>query len=98
LPNIVVTISLDTERDRDILRWLKRQQNRSAAVRQAIRHSLCNGVTIGDLYETLQEIKRDLRTRILAAPETQAQEDDWPSEDAGAAAALSKLGEIGSRE
>ena len=35
-----VPVVMDTERDADLLRWLDQQENRSAAVREALRQAL----------------------------------------------------------
>ncbi|MBN1660993.1 MAG: hypothetical protein JXA93_21530 [Anaerolineae bacterium] len=53
-----VTFVVDTERDRDILRWLGMQDNKSASIREAIRAHLGRGaVTLSDVYEAIQELK-----------------------------------------
>lgn len=36
-------VTLDKESDADIIRWLGAQQNRSVAVRQALREVIANG-------------------------------------------------------
>lgn len=53
---VIVNISLDPEHDRDVLRWLGKQPNKSAAVREAIRSYMAKeeGVTLADV---LAEIK-----------------------------------------
>lgn len=54
-----VTFVVDTERDRDILRWLGNQGNKSAAIRKAIRaHLGRSGITLADVYEAIQDLKR----------------------------------------
>ena len=54
-----ITFVLDTERDRDILRWLQGQENKSAAIREAIRACLAQGdITLVDIYEAVQDLKR----------------------------------------
>jgi hypothetical protein len=54
-----ITFVVDTERDRDILRWLSSQNNKSAAIREAIRTHLGRaGITLSDVYEAIQELKR----------------------------------------
>jgi hypothetical protein len=54
-----ITFVVDTERDRDILRWLGNQDNKSAAIREAIRLQLGRGgITLTDVYEAIQDLKR----------------------------------------
>ena len=54
-----ITFVLDTERDRDILRWLEGQANKSAAIREAIRANLGRGdITLAHIYEAIQDLKR----------------------------------------
>jgi hypothetical protein len=70
-----ITFVLDTERDRDILRWLERQGNKSAAIREAIRASLGHGdITLAHVYEAILDLKRcswvsgtDVRVHTSAA-------------------------------
>ncbi len=54
-----IAFALDTERDRDVIHWLDAQPNKSAAVREAIRAQMKKGgVTLGDIYEAIMELKR----------------------------------------
>jgi hypothetical protein len=54
-----ITFVLDTVRDRDILHWLEGQENKSAAIREAIRaHLGRSGITLADVYEAIQDLKR----------------------------------------
>ena len=54
-----VTFVLDTDRDRDIVHWLEGQDNKSAAIREAIRaHLGRSGITLADVYEAIQDLKR----------------------------------------
>jgi len=54
-----ITFVLDTVRDRDILHWLEGQENKSAAIRAAIRaHLGRGGITLTDVYEAIQDLKR----------------------------------------
>jgi len=48
---VIINFSLDPEHDKDILRWLGKQPNRSAAVRDAIRSFMAEaeGVTLADV-------------------------------------------------
>jgi hypothetical protein len=90
-------ISLDTEADKDILRWLERQENKSAAIRAAIReHIGRNGVTLGDVYRAVKELERKLEagTVVLAGGAGEPESDSWDEPD-DAAAALDALAELG---
>jgi hypothetical protein len=82
------SFTLDTEGDRDILRWLERQDNRSAAIREAIRASVAGGVTLGDVYRAIKELERKVRAGIVVTSE----EHTDASEDPTLAAALERLG------
>lgn len=56
----VITFVLDTARDRDVIRWLETQENKSAAIRAAIRGHLSRSeITLNDVYEAIQDLKRD---------------------------------------
>jgi len=91
-----VSLSLDTEADKDILRWLDRQENRSAAIREAIRgHLGRNGVTLGDVYRAVKELERKIETGavVVAQGGDPLAGDDWdePLEAAAALDALARL-------
>ena len=84
-----VTFVLDDRRDRDILRWLDQQDNKSAAIREAIRGQIGrSGVTLGDVYEAIQ----DLRRQGLAVAGQGRQADVQADEPPDLAAALDRLG------
>ena len=73
-----ITFSVDTEDDRDLIRWIEGQGNRSDAIRSAIRAFVTNNVTLGDVYQEIADIKRLVRSAALVA----AQEDgDGPEPD-----------------
>jgi len=89
-----VTLSLDTETDKDILRWLDHQENRSAAIREAIRDHLGRGgVTLGDVYQAVKELERKLQTGAVVGCGVQEQAEDWDVPP-DVAAALDALGEM----
>lgn len=90
---ITVTISLDSEDDRDLLAWLGRQENRSLAVREALRAHLAGGVTLGDVYQALRDLERKLRAGGRLAVETTGP-DTTADEPPEAAAALEALGRL----
>jgi hypothetical protein len=90
-------ISLDTEADKDILRWLERQENKSAAIRAAIReHIGRNGITLGDVYRAVKDLERKLEIGavVIAGGAGEPEGDLWDEPD-DAAAALDALAELG---
>ena len=85
-----VTFVVDSERDRDILRWLGGQDNKSAAIRQAIRGHLGRGsITLTDVYEAIQDLKRG---SWAPGPEAPPQATAARGEPPDVAAALDSLG------
>jgi hypothetical protein len=95
MSKITKTVSFDTETDRDILRWLDQQENRSAAVREAIRaHIERGGVTISDVYQIVKRLERKIEAGAVAIRAETAENDAW-NEDPDLAAALAGLGKIG---
>jgi len=90
-----ISFSLDTEADKDILRWLDRQENRSAAIREAIRdHIGRGGVTLGDVYQVVKEIERKIKAgAVVVAGGVSPADDDW-DEPPEAAAALDALADL----
>ena len=85
-----ITFVVDRERDRDILRWLEEQENKSAAIRAAIRaHLGRSGITLADVYEAIQDLKRGA---WLAVPNAQAPAEVDNDEPPDVAAALDSLG------
>ncbi len=85
-----VTFVVDSERDRDILRWLGSQDNKSVAIREAIRERLGRGdITLAVVYEAIQDLKRgDWTPASDAQPHILADSDEPPD----LAAALDSLG------
>ena len=78
-----------------MLRWLERQSNRSAAVREVLRAHLSSGgdVTLGDVYRAVQDLRRDVQSRTFAAGPG-CGEMVTVEEPAEAAAALDQLGKF----
>jgi hypothetical protein len=65
MPKTTEAFSLDTERDADILDWLEEQDNKSAAIRAAIRASwLSSSITLADILNEIGEVKRMLRAGV----------------------------------
>ena len=97
-----VTFSLDDERERDkeILDWLDRQPNRSAVIRDAV-WAVMHGqdrpagphddVTLADIHQLVQEIKRDLERGAFGARAGQSEPVAEPDEAAAALDSLAAL-------
>ncbi|MBN1135363.1 MAG: hypothetical protein JXM73_02195 [Anaerolineae bacterium] len=92
------SFSLDTEADRDILRWLGRQENRSKAIRDALReHIGGGGVTLGDVYQVVKGLEQKLEAGTAlayTAPAPRAEMEAGWDEPADVAATLDALGEL----
>jgi hypothetical protein len=86
-----ITFVVDTDRDRDIVRWLEDQDNKSAAIREAIRTQLGDGldITLTDIYEAIQDLKHGgLVRETESTPRSQVELMEPPD----VAAALDGLG------
>jgi hypothetical protein len=85
-----ITFVLDTVRDRDVFHWLEGQENKSAAIREAIRANLARGtVTLADVYQAVL----DLQNRSWApVSDAQANSTAHGEEPPDVAAALDSLG------
>jgi hypothetical protein len=71
-----VGFSCDVERDADILAWLERQENKSAAIREAIRSSwLQSGVSLADVLNEIGEVKRMLRSGAIRVESDDGQDE-----------------------
>jgi hypothetical protein len=89
----VVSFTLDSEGDRDLVAWLARQENRSAAIRAAIRDHLDRGgVTLGDVYQAVRALERKIEAGGVVVTD-RASGSDWeePPEAAAALDALAAL-------
>lgn len=61
MTKITVGFTLDTEKDKRIVRWLEglEKGQKSKAIREALHASLGKGsVSLGDIYQAIQELKR----------------------------------------
>jgi hypothetical protein len=98
MPKLTISFSLDSEVDKDILRWLKAlpKRQRSARIRDAIRDHLGRGgVTLGDVYQAVKDLERNLRklhSGTAATPHA-TDGDDW-DEPPEASAALDALAQL----
>ena len=90
MASMTISFTLDDKTDRDILRWLNSQpkKQRSKAIREALRaHIGYGGVTLGDVYEAIQDLRRQGLV-VVAQRVTSAYADEPPD----VAAALDSLG------
>jgi len=83
-----VSFKLNTDEHGDLIRWLDAQDNRSGAIRAAIKAAM-HGLTLGDVYAKLGEIERKLETGVMIAGG--APEVGEPPEAAAALDALASL-------
>jgi len=90
---VTITISLDADEDRDLLRWLGRQENRSAAIREALRARVSGGVTLGDVYQAVKAVERLIRSGVVVAGAPADNGEIW-EEPPDIAAALDALGKL----
>jgi hypothetical protein len=86
-----ITFVVDTERDRDIICWLTDQDNKSAAIREAIRTQLGRklDITLSDIYEAIKDLKQAGVARETIT-ESRRQEETYEPPDI--AAALDSMG------
>lgn len=54
---VVIPLSLDDQRDADLITWLAGQTNKSSAVRDVLRANLAGGVTLADIYLEIKALK-----------------------------------------
>ena len=91
MAKMTVCFSLDSEKDRDLVRWLDNlpKRGRSEAIRDALRTQLSRGeVTLGDIYAAIMDLKRS----GLAFAASQGMAETASDEPPEAAAALDNLG------
>jgi len=68
MATISKTFSFDSERDREILKWIdsKAKNKRSEHVRAALKRYIGQQVSLGDVYQELAEIKQALQRGAIA--------------------------------
>jgi hypothetical protein len=91
---VTITISLDADEDRDLLRWLGRQENRSAAVREALRARASGGITLGDVYQAVKAVERLIRSGVVVTGAPAEDNGEIWEEPPDIAAALDALGKL----
>ena len=89
-----VAFSVDPEEDRDIVLWLRDQGNKSDAIRKAIRAFKSGGLTLGDVYQAVMDVKRLIASGVVVSGENVPQGDDQ-GDDPEIAQVESILGSLG---
>lgn len=91
---ITLAFACDTEKDADIIAWAERQENKSAAIRAALRASwLQGGLTLGDVLHEIGELKRLLRSGVVLNQNSDLVGHETPDpEQSAVQALLDKLG------
>lgn len=93
---VIIPVSMDAEADRDLLQWLEQQENRSGAVREALRAYIGrSGVTLGDVYQVVRDLERKLQAGAIVGgtPDDHDDDDGW-QEPADVAKALDALADL----
>jgi hypothetical protein len=66
---VTLSITFDSDRDREILRRLAAEPNRSAAIRTALRQHYMPGFTLEDIQREIRELSRIMRrVDLISAP------------------------------
>jgi len=93
MPQVTYSLKIDTETDGDLVRWLGQQDNKSQAIREALRgHIRGSGVSLGDVYQAVVSIERQIKAGVIVQsnPGDGAILDE-PPEAAAALDALARL-------
>jgi hypothetical protein len=96
MAKVVVSFAVDSEKDRDIVRWLDGlpRRKRSEAIREALRGHLGRGaVTLGDVYQAVKNLGRKLEAGAVVLGGASPSSEEW-DEPPEAAAALDALAEL----
>jgi hypothetical protein len=81
MAKITVTFSLDSERDKRILRWLEGlpKRKKSEAIREALTaHLGQNGITLQDIYEAVMDLRRS--GLVIASQDGSGPQSDVPAD------------------
>ena len=87
------TITLDTERDRDLLQWMARQHNLAQAIRDALRSAISRPpeATLDQVLHAIQDLEAKIQHMPAAPAQMPPSGGDAPgTEEAGKA--LDRLG------
>jgi hypothetical protein len=91
---VIVNISLDPEADKDIMRWLGKQSNKSAAVREAIRCYMTKeeGITLADVLAEVRALPSRLSVVAVNAEPTTPEGEEPEAAAANLNGLLDRLG------
>jgi hypothetical protein len=79
MSKLIVSFSLNPDRDRRIVQWLNSQPNKSAAIREALEaHLGGGGVTLSDIYRAVLEIQRRIGSGALVSEPSPEPTDEPP--------------------
>lgn len=82
MAKVTISLTLDDERDKRILRWLKGlpRRGRSEAMREAINAYLGqDNVTLQDIYDAIQELKQ-FRLMLVQESSSDVQQQEVPED------------------
>lgn len=72
MSKVIISFSLNPERDRRIIQWLNSQENKSAAIRAALEAYLGGGgVTLSDVYQAVRALDHKIGSggSMVSCPE-----------------------------
>ena len=76
MSKLIISFTLDSERDRDLVRFLDGlgRRQRSEAIRETLRAGLADaGVTVSDVYQAVKELERKLSAGAFVAQVREAE-------------------------
>ena len=76
MSKLIISFTLDSERDRDLVRFLDGlgRRQRSEAIRETLRAGLARGgVTVSDVYQAVKELERKLSAGAFVAQVREAE-------------------------
>jgi len=79
MATVTISFTVDSEKDRDLVRWLDGlpRRKRSEAIRKALRANLGRGgVTLGDVYQAVKALERRLDAGVLVASASPSNRDE----------------------
>jgi sulfur carrier protein ThiS len=81
---VIVNFSLDPDKDKDLLKWLGRQTNRSAAIRSALRSYMAEteGVTLADVLAEVRALPSRMSVVAVNSEPEPVGEGEEPEEAA----------------
>lgn len=74
-----ITFSVDVDDDKDIIKWVDSHDNKSGAIRKAIRTFLGHDLSLSDVYQEIAEVKRLIKSGAVVA--VQERNDDQGIDD-----------------